>query len=157
MKLFIATGIALLLLSSCSKSKQVTDENLATEVDTVISPEVQLEGQWLIEDIGVDDMTKVRPSEETPDVDQYFLFTDSSYNIMTNCNSFSGSLTVKGDSITLGDGMMTEMACDNMATEDALRRLLPKIATLEAETDSLIRLRGSPPPNISSSASPPHL
>lgn len=40
----------------------------------------------------------------------------------------------------LGDGAMTEMACDNMHTEDALRRILPDIATIDAENDSIVRL-----------------
>ena len=64
---------------------------------------------------------------------------------MTNCNSISGQYTVKGDSITLGDGAMTEMACDNMATEDALRRILPRISTMDTQSDSVIRLNGTTP------------
>ena len=35
---------------------------------------------------------------------------------------------------------MTEMACDNMATEDALRKILPNIATVYIENDSIARL-----------------
>ena len=87
----------------------------------------------------------VRPDEAVPGVNQYFLFEDSTYFIMTNCNSISGQYTVKGDSITLGDGAMTEMACDNMATEDALRRILPRISTMDTQSDSVIRLNGTTP------------
>lgn len=64
---------------------------------------------------------------------------------MTNCNSLSGSYTVKGDTITLGDGAMTEMACDDMRTEDALRRILPHISTVDVQNDSVVRLNGSTP------------
>lgn len=39
-----------------------------------------------------------------------------------------------------GDGMMTEMACDNMATEDALRKILPSIVRMDMENDSIVRL-----------------
>jgi len=35
---------------------------------------------------------------------------------------------------------MTEMACDNMAVEDALRRILPNIATVCIQNDSITRL-----------------
>lgn len=59
---------------------------------------------------------------------------------MTNCNYISGYYTVSGDSITLGDGVMTEMACDDMQTEDALRRILPDIAAIDVENDSIVRL-----------------
>lgn len=39
-----------------------------------------------------------------------------------------------------GDGVMTEMACDDMQTEDALRRILPDIAAIDVENDSIVRL-----------------
>ena len=61
----------------------------------------------------------------------------------SNCNSICGSVTIIGDSIKLGDGMMTEMACDNMATEDALRKILPNIATIDVENDSIVRLNSN--------------
>ena len=76
---------------------------------------------------------------------QYIVFEDSTYFIMTNCNSFNGSYTVKGDSIKLSDGAMTEMACDDMRTEDALRRVLPHISTIELQNDSVVRLSGMAP------------
>lgn len=50
-----------------------------------------------------------------------------------------------GDSIKIEPGLMTEMACDNMATEDALRRILPSISTIEVQNDSVIRLNGANP------------
>lgn len=87
----------------------------------------------------------MRPDEAVPGVSQYIVFEDSTYFIMTNCNSISGTYLVKGDSITLGDGAMTEMACDNMATEDALRRILPAISTIDVQNDSVVRLNGSTP------------
>ncbi|WP_289833357.1 META domain-containing protein, partial [uncultured Muribaculum sp.] len=68
------------------------------------------------------------------------VFEDSTYFIKTNCNTISGTYTIKGDSIILGDGAMTEMACDNMAVEDALRRILPNIATVYIQNDSIARL-----------------
>ena len=53
------------------------------------------------------------------------------------------SYTVKGDSIKLGDGAMTEMACDDMRTEDAIRRILPRISTIDVQNDSVVRLNGT--------------
>ncbi len=69
-----------------------------------------------------------------------FLKTHTHIFIRTNCNSISRTYTVKGDSIILGDGAMTEMACDNMAVEDALRRILPNVATVYIQNDSIARL-----------------
>ena len=37
------------------------------------------------------------------------------------------------------------MACDNMATEDALRKILPDIVTLDVQNDSVMRLNTSVP------------
>ncbi|HQJ89139.1 MAG TPA: META domain-containing protein, partial [Paludibacteraceae bacterium] len=57
----------------------------------------------------------------------------------------SGPYTITGDSITFGDGAMTEMACDDMAVEDALRRILPDISTIDLQNDSVVRLNGATP------------
>ena len=38
---------------------------------------------------------------------------------------------------------MTEIACEDMATEEALRRILPQIVTVGVENDSTIRLNGA--------------
>ena len=104
-----------------------------------------IKGQWYLENIVFSDSDYVRPSDEEPGVRQYIIFEDSTYFIQTNCNTFSGSYIVKGDSITLCDGAMTEMACDNMATEDAIRRILPNIATVYIENDSIARLDSRSP------------
>ena len=124
---------------SCTGNKSnnsTADENLPQDAAAY----ADVKGQWYLENIVFSDSDYVRPSEEVPDVRQYIIFEDSTYFIQTNCNTFSGSYTVKGDSITLGDGAMTEMACDNMATEDAIRRILPNIATVYIENDSIARL-----------------
>lgn len=38
---------------------------------------------------------------------------------------------------------MTEMACENMATEDILRSVLPHIALVNVENDSIVRLNSA--------------
>ena len=40
----------------------------------------------------------------------------------------------------LSDGFMTRMACPNMATEEAMCRIIPLIASVDVENDSTIRL-----------------
>lgn len=129
--------------SSCSGAKDNKSE--APDNVTTIKADADLRGQWAIENIVFNDSDYVRPDEAVPGKIQYIVFDDSTYSIMTNCNSISGSYTVNGDNITLHDGMMTEMACDNMETEDALRRILPDITSLDVENDSVVRLNGKTP------------
>ena len=135
--LSVATALTI-LTASCGVNKENKETADNQQKETVANVDVR--GQWYLENIVFNDSDYVRPSEEVPGVRQYIVFEDSTYFIQTNCNTFSGSFTVKGDSITLGDGAMTEMACDNMATEDAIRRILPNIATVYIQNDSIARL-----------------
>ncbi|MDE5941434.1 MAG: META domain-containing protein [Muribaculaceae bacterium] len=82
----------------------------------------------------------MRIAEESSGRQQYITFDGSTYFIQTNCNSISGTYNVKGDSITFSDGAMTEKACDNMATEEALRIILPDIVKAIVNNDSVLRL-----------------
>ncbi len=140
-------AVAALLMAAatgCSGNK----ETKADTVDNAVQTETvnaDIRGQWYIENIVFSDSDYVRPDETSSSMKQYIVFEDSTYSIMTNCNSISGSYTVKGDSIKLGDGAMTEMACDDMRTEDALRRILPHISTIDVQYNSGVRLIGSTP------------
>lgn len=136
----IAGLFALTMMVSCTGKKNSVENNGTNVDDIAAGAKVDIKGQWYIENIFFNDSDYVRPAEIIPDIKQYVLFTDSTYSIMTNCNSLQGYYTINGDSIVLGDGMMTEMACDNMQTEDAIRRILPHIATVDIENDSIMRL-----------------
>ncbi len=149
MKLQIKSLVALAAVSAviftgCSGAKENKTDVLVDE-EQPATANADIRGQWYIENIVFSDSDYVRPDEAVPDVSQYIVFEDSTYFIMTNCNSISGSYKIDGDSITLGDGAMTEMACDNMATEDALRRILPAISTIDVQNDTVVRLNGSTP------------
>ena len=138
-RIIMAMGIAM-LLGACTGNK--TANNETTEMQQASA---DIRGQWNLENIVVSDSVDVRPAEIVPESKQYITFEDSTYFIQTNCNTFSGAYFQNGDSIILDAGIMTEMACDNMATEDAIRSILPNIATLEMESDSILRLNGSSP------------
>ncbi len=144
--IFLIASVALLMATAfgCSSNKGTK----AVNADNVAQTEVanaDIRGQWYIENIVFSDSDYVRPDETSSSMKPYIVFEDSTYFIMTNCNSISGSYTVKGDSIKLGDGAMTEMACDDMQTEDALRRILPHISTIDVQYNSGVRLMGSAP------------
>lgn len=138
------TGVALLMAAGCSGNKEVKSDRLDDRAKTEVT-DADIRGQWYIENIVFSDSDYVRPDETSSSMKPYIVFEDSTYFIMTNCNSISGSYTVKGDSIKLGDGAMTEMACDDMRSEDALRRILPHISTIDVQNDSVMRLNGSAP------------
>lgn len=135
--LSVATALTI-LTASCGGNKENKETADNQQQENVANADVR--GQWYLENIVFSDSDYVRPAEEVPGKRQYIIFEDSTYFIQTNCNTFSGTYTIKGDSITLGDGAKTEMACDNMATEDALRRILPNIATVYIQNDSIARL-----------------
>lgn len=140
-------AVAALLMATataCTGNK----ETKADKVDNAAQTEVanaDIRGQWYIENIVFSDSDYVRPDETSSSMKQYIMFEDSTYFIVTNCNSISGSYTIIGDSIRLGDGAMTEMACDDMRTEEALRRILPHISTIDVQYNSGVRLIGSTP------------
>ena len=151
MKLQIKSALAiaamtLLIATSCSGKKE--NNNTTTDQTTPdVVADVDIRGQWYIENIVFSDSeyVRVRPDVRLSSIHQYIIFEDSTYFIQTNCNTISGTYAVKGDSITLGDGAMTEKACDDMAVEDALRRILPDISTIDVQNDSVVRLNGATP------------
>lgn len=129
--------------ASCAGKTSGNDGSVPAQ-DAETAP-FDLTGRWDIENVVIDDSTYVRPSEAVPGVSQYMTFDGGEYYIHTNCNSISGSYVQSGDSLRLGDGAMTEMACDNMDVEDILRRVLPNIATIDVQSDSVVRLNGAAP------------
>jgi len=140
-------AVASLLMATaagCSGSKVTTADSTYNEAQAEVA-NADIRGQWYIENIVFSDSDYVRPYETMASLNQYVVFEDSTYFVMTNCNSISGSYAVKGDSVTLSVGAMTKMACDDMKTEDALRRILPGISTIDVQNDSIVRLNGSAP------------
>ncbi len=142
--LIAAAALLMTAATGCSGNSGARVVNTDNAAQTEMT-NADIRGQWYIENIVFSDSDYVRPDETSSSMKQYIVFEDSTYFIMTNCNSINGSYTVKGDSIKLGDGAMTEMACDDMRTEDALRRILPRISTVDVQNDSVVRLNGSDP------------
>ena len=140
-KIILSVASALTILTASygrNKENKETADNQHQE--TVANVDVR--GQWYLDSIVFSDSeyVRVRPDVRLSSIHQYIVFEDSTYFIKTNCNTISGTYTAKGDSIILGDGAMTEMACDDMSVEEALRRILPNIASIHIENDSIARL-----------------
>lgn len=139
--LVAATAALWLIAIGCSTGAKTDTDNKAEE--TLMNADSR--GQWIIETIAFNDSDYVCPEIAVSGVRQYISFNDSTYFIQTNCNTISGICTIKGDSITFGDGAMTEMACENMDVENALRRILPRISTIDVRLDSKVRLNSDIP------------
>lgn len=135
-------GAMAAMMVSCSSQQNSTE---AVPEDEQAKEIINIQGEWNIENIVVDESESVCPAKEDPETRQYILFEDSTYAVHTNCNTISGWYTLNGDSIVLGDGMMTMMACEDMASEDALRKVLPAVVTITVENDSTARLNTSTP------------
>ena len=138
---FIFLSIVLLALSCCGNKHQSQEEVREDEATKVTIDSVNLLGQWYIENIFFSDSAYVRPSEEVPGSRMYVLFeADCCYSVMTNCNHGAGHYKRSGNTITFDDAVSTELACDNMKTEEAMRKILPLLRTVEVENDSVMRI-----------------
>lgn len=142
MALNIKTLFALtisIIATSCAGNKEKA-EAVNDSLNSDVVAAANIKGQWYLENITLGDSVAIRPMEAVPGSKQYIIFEDSTYSITTNCNTFSGAYTLKGNSIKLGDGAMTEIACDNMVTEDALRKILPDVTTVYVKDNQTVRL-----------------
>lgn len=129
--LLLSVCAAAALLVSCTSSPKKVAE--VDDVETV-NP---VEGRWSIDRVQLSD-SAVLVIDTAVMAEQFVEFNaDSTYVVLTNCNSISGAYALNGDSITLADGAMTEMACDDMRAEDMLRVILPQISAYAVDGDSL--------------------
>ncbi len=135
-------GVLAAVLTSCGGATQkgvVTDSSELSVAEAEI-PTHAVEGKWNIENVVVSDTLNARPADIDPKTPQYFTFADGQYSVTTNCNTLQGSYEQKGDSIVLGDGPATLMACDRPQVEDLLRQVIPQVKTVDFVNDSTLRL-----------------
>lgn len=76
---------AALLTAACADNKKTPQVASGARETVQNSAEANLTGQWYIEKIVLNDTVITLPDG----MKQYFLFTDSAYSVMTNCNSLS--------------------------------------------------------------------
>lgn len=135
---FLSLFAVAALVASCSTGKTAeTSDSTDAASD---AQAVNVVGQWQLEDIVASDSLSVKPSEVESGDPQVIMFTDSTYHVQTNCNIVQGEYTQTGDSIKFGLGLSTKMACPDTRVEDILVQVLPQIATVSAENDSVVKL-----------------
>lgn len=126
-----------LLAVSCGTTNK---NNVSDTVAEASSKAVDVEGQWGIVSVVVNDTLSVNPGENDRPGEPYILFKDGDYYVATGCNSIRGSYTLSGDSIAMGAGASTMMACPDMRVEDMVKMVLPEILTVDLVNDSVMRL-----------------
>lgn len=136
------------LMTACSTGKgdmktDTADAEIASEPYSG-----SIAGQWLIENIEMNDSVSLKPQTSESENQQTITFTDSAYNIQTNCNLMQGEYTQTGDSISFGMGLSTRMACPDMSVEMALTELLPQLSSISMDNDSTLRLSSANPSNF---------
>lgn len=128
-------------VASCTGTKSTPHKSGVDETDNLKTSVVNIQGQWMIDNIVENDSSYVRPSEIESGLTAYIDFKeDNTFGIMTNCNHLGGQYVQLNDSIRLTDISTTEMACDNMEIEDLLRKILPMVNTIDCINDSITRL-----------------
>ncbi len=126
---------------SCKGSKNSSAESTGTESENTKETSVNIIGQWDIENIVENDSSYVRPTEIEPGITAYIDFKeDNTFGVMTNCNHLSGQYQQNNDLIVLTDVSATEVACDNMAVEDMIKKILPIVNSIDCINDSITRL-----------------
>lgn len=136
----IISACALALLSSCAVSDSAKKDGENSEAVKVCNAK-KLIGKWGFVSIVNDSIVLDAAEIDSIGSGQGFVFNqDSTFTVVTNCNSIGGMYTATCDSIAFGDGFMTEMACDNMEVEDAIRFILTDLNAYTIEGDSLLRL-----------------
>ncbi len=128
-------------ITSCSGGNRKTEKMPVVDNE---SNTVSIQGQWDIENVVENDSTYIRPSEMQPGINAYIDFKkDNTFGVMTNCNHIAGQYHQEADSILLTEISTTELACDNMALEEMLKKILPIINTIDCINDSITRLNST--------------
>jgi copper homeostasis protein (lipoprotein) len=76
-------------------------------------------------------------------VSHYIKLTDGRLSAKAGCNQLAGSYTTEGPTLRFGQIVSTKMACENMADEQALAKVLETTDGYALETGSLVLLNGS--------------
>lgn len=137
--LWAAAALSAALFASCGSETRNTENIVVDELGVI--EDYTIFGSWAIDEIVENDSMACHPSEIDPEVAQTITFhPDSTFGVVTNCNSIGGGFAISGDTIIFGDMFKTEMACDNMVSEEMISRVLPTLTRIEFESDSVTKL-----------------
>ena len=132
----------------CSCGGRDDKQAEAAANDTLVEniADMSVVGRWHVENIVVNDTLSLRPAEITSNEKQGItFFADSTFGVVTNCNSMGGGYVVNGDSISFTNMFATQMACEDMRMEQLLGLVLQGTLGVDFESDSVLRLNAVTP------------
>ncbi|WP_287211145.1 META domain-containing protein [Muribaculum sp.] len=144
------TILSMLILPAllCSCGGRADKQAEAAANDTLVEniADMSVVGRWHVENIVVNDTLSLRPAEITSNEKQGItFFADSTFGVVTNCNSMGGGYVVNGDSISFTNMFATQMACEDMRMEQLLGLVLQGTLGVDFESDSVLRLNAVTP------------
>ena len=128
----VAVVIGAMALAACGDDTTSSDPADTAAGDTTTGADPLTGTRWTLDLAGLD----------VPGAEQVLptiAFADGSVSGSAGCNTFNGSYTVSGDSLTFGQLATTNMACDTAPTavETIVLERLAKVAGYQLTTDSL--------------------
>lgn len=105
-------------------------------VMSIAIPEQSIAGKWLIVSLKTDSS-----SFNTEGKDMFIEFNQETGSVSGRggCNAFSGKATTgKGNTISFGPLMSTKMACDELAAETLLMKLLEQVNSYAVEENQVV-------------------
>lgn len=133
MKKLFTIALAALALVSCGKGNkaQEAEEEATTGATEGAYVAPSLAGQWQL----VEYTNGENPLEING---EYVLgMEEDTFSMQTDCNAIQGGYEVKADTILFLNPLMTEMACDNEAVQQAMASLLNNTRTFWLASDTL--------------------
>ena len=143
-KIVFATAALAVLLSmgSCAKKADTDADAAARETAETTAAYADLTGTWQIEEIKAMDGTAIKPAEIDSITSSRMQFRpDSTFGVVTNCNSMGGMYIITGDSVRFDNMYSTRMACPDMSIEETLGSVLPQVKTVAFEHADKATLR----------------
>jgi heat shock protein HslJ len=121
-----------MVLAACGDDTTSSDPADTAAGQTTAGADALTDTRWTLDVAGLDvpGAEKVLPT---------IAFADGSVSGSAGCNTFNGSYTLSGDTLTLGQLATTNMACGPVesAVEKIVLDRLGKVATYQATADSL--------------------
>ncbi len=118
-------GLAMLAFCACAADRDRSAAAAAAEdTDSIQLDMIGLQGRWRLASYRVDCRSVTFGSDGAADYMLSFNESDNTFGLTTDCNMIGGSFAGANDTIWFGNISATEMACDNMAVEENLLRLM---------------------------------
>ncbi len=119
----IIAAVAIVTLAGCSSRRDDSGSGETTEsTENIQLDTAGLQGDWSLASYRID--CESTCFEGRSRFILSFNEPDNTFGLSTDCNRIGGKFDITNDTIRFKDMMATEMACDEMAVEESMLRLL---------------------------------